>query len=357
MSTLGSALSIDDARRLEETKKKRAASLELTLEIGLAVVLAIVGAIGIASYFNVIRLIEHAQWVAHTDEVIANLEGLLSRITDVETASRGYAITGSDSYLEPYKNGSKEGSAILSELKQLTSDNALQQRRVEMLRPIFAERLAAALAVIEARKIQDFEGAKRMVLSGKEKEIHDRIRGIVSEMLATERKLLITRQDRTKRATTFTELVIIAGCTIATTCIGFALFFIKWQFGQRATLLATLRHQLSALARSHEQLRERAQVLDLAQVLVRDMDNRIVEWTLGMERLYGFSKEQALGQISHELFQTQFPDPVAQIENTLRRNGEWDGELKHRKPDGARLIVACRWVLHRDSAGCPVRIL
>ena len=49
-------------------------------------------------------------------------------------------------------------------------------------------------------------------------------------------------------------------------------------------------------------------VLELAPILVRDMDNRIVLWTRGAERLYGFSKEEALGRISHELFQTTFPE-------------------------------------------------
>jgi PAS domain S-box-containing protein len=102
-----------------------------------------------------------------------------------------------------------------------------------------------------------------------------------------------------------------------------------------------------------EQLREQAIVLDLAQVLVRDMDSRIVQWNLGAERLYGFSKAEALGRISHQLFKTQFPEPPAQIEDTLRRTGKWEGELVHRKRDGGRLIVSSQWILHRDSAGCP----
>jgi methyl-accepting chemotaxis protein len=142
-------------------------------------------------------------------------------MTDVQTADRGYAITGEDSYLEPYKSGIKEGIAILSRLKQLTVDNALQQRRLENLSSIIAERLAAALAVTDARKREGFEGARRLVLSGKEKR-QDRIRELTHEMIGTERELLIARQDRTKRATTFTQLVIVAGYVIGTICVGFS---------------------------------------------------------------------------------------------------------------------------------------
>ena len=64
----------------------------------------------------------------------------------------------------------------------------------------------------------------------------------------------------------------------------------------------------AAVDQANERLREHAMVLELAPVLVRDMDNRIVLWTRGAERLYGFSKEEALGRISHELFQTTFPE-------------------------------------------------
>jgi PAS domain S-box-containing protein len=74
---------------------------------------------------------------------------------------------------------------------------------------------------------------------------------------------------------------------------------------------------------ANEQLRERARVLELAQVLVCDMDSRILEWNLGAERLYGFTKEEALGRISHQLFSTQFPEPLAQIEDRLHRSGRW----------------------------------
>ena len=59
----------------------------------------------------------------------------------------------------------------------------------------------------------------------------------------------------------------------------------------------------------------------MAPVLVRDMDHRIVYWTLGAQQLYGFSKEEALGHLSHELFHTGFPEPQAQIEATLLSTG------------------------------------
>ena len=103
--------------------------------------------------------------------------------------------------------------------------------------------------------------------------------------------------------------------------------------------------------------REQAAILELAPVLVRDLDSRIVLWTKGAGRLYGFSKAEALGRVSHELFQTEFAEGQEHVDECLRRAGEWEGELVHRKRDGERLVVASQQIAYCDSAGQPVRIL
>jgi PAS domain S-box-containing protein len=92
-----------------------------------------------------------------------------------------------------------------------------------------------------------------------------------------------------------------------------------------------------------EALYEQSRVLDLAQVLVRDTEGRIVLWTLGAEKLYGFTKQEAVGRISHELLQTEFPEPLERIEEHLLRTSNWEGELVHRKRDGGRITVSSLW--------------
>jgi PAS domain S-box-containing protein len=82
-----------------------------------------------------------------------------------------------------------------------------------------------------------------------------------------------------------------------------------------------------------------------------------VLWTRGAERLYGFSKAEALGRVSHELFQTEFAEGRAHVDERLRSVGQWEGELVHRKRDGERLVVASRQIVYCDSTGRPVRIL
>ena len=113
----------------------------------------------------------------------------------------------------------------------------------------------------------------------------------------------------------------------------------------------------AATRQAHERLQEQAAVLELAPVLVRDMESRIVLWTKGAERLYGFSKAEALGRVSHELFQTQFAEGKAYVDEMLRSLGQWEGELVHRKSNGERLVVASQQTVYRDSTGRPLHIL
>ena len=109
--------------------------------------------------------------------------------------------------------------------------------------------------------------------------------------------------------------------------------------------------------KAEEALREQAQILDSAQVFVRDMESRVVFWPRGAEKLYGFTSQEALGILSHDLFHTEFPEPLEMVEKKLLETGMWEGELIHRKRDGVTIVVSSAWVLHRDSEGRPIRIL
>jgi two-component system NtrC family sensor kinase len=97
-------------------------------------------------------------------------------------------------------------------------------------------------------------------------------------------------------------------------------------------------------------------LLDLAHVLIRDMESRIVFWNRGAELLYGWTQAEALGEVSHTLLGTVFPESQEAIHAALCCDGEWEGELLHVCRNGAQIVVASHQVLHRDSQGQPVAV-
>jgi PAS domain S-box-containing protein len=138
-------------------------------------------------------------------------------------------------------------------------------------------------------------------------------------------------------------------------------------FAVLITRFSAIRHRVEGqLLQSRDELEaevaqrtQQASLLNLTYdaILVRDMNAVITYWNRGAEEMYGWTTQQAIGKRSHDLFQTIFPAPIADIEAELLRTGRWEGELRHTKPDGTRLVVLSRWSLRREEGARPAAIL
>lgn len=100
-------------------------------------------------------------------------------------------------------------------------------------------------------------------------------------------------------------------------------------------------------------------LLDLSfdAIVVRDAHDRIQYWNRGAVEIYGYTPDEALGRIVHDLLKTEFPIPLEQIHGLLERDGRWSGELTHTRKEGRKVTVSSRWALERDAHGAPVAIL
>jgi len=105
--------------------------------------------------------------------------------------------------------------------------------------------------------------------------------------------------------------------------------------------------------------REQAALLEVAHdaIIVRDLESRITFWNRGAETRYGWSREEALGNVTHSFLRTEFPVAFEEVEGQLRNQGYWEGELVHTTRDGRRITVASRQVVQRDREGRPAAIL
>ncbi|BAZ49479.1 integral membrane sensor hybrid histidine kinase [Nostoc sp. NIES-4103] len=106
---------------------------------------------------------------------------------------------------------------------------------------------------------------------------------------------------------------------------------------------------------AEQRLRQTLEILDSASdsIIIRDMNDRITYWNQGAELLYGWKRQEVIGQYIHTFLETVFPKPVETVLSEFFEQGSWEGELHHTTCDGRRIIVASRWTLQRDANGQP----
>ncbi len=106
-------------------------------------------------------------------------------------------------------------------------------------------------------------------------------------------------------------------------------------------------------------LSQKTQLVHLSHdaIVTADSNRRITSWNGGAEEMYGWTEREALGRAIQDLLQTASRDTIAAIDESLHRDGRWDGELNHIARDGRRLVVESRQVLLRNDRNEPVGIL
>jgi PAS domain S-box-containing protein len=87
------------------------------------------------------------------------------------------------------------------------------------------------------------------------------------------------------------------------------------------------------------------------------MDGRgILYWNRAAEMLYGFTREQAHGRVTHELLKTELSGGVDELESRLARYVVWVGDLCHTCADGRRVEVEGRLSILARGTG-PALVL
>lgn len=175
---------------------------------GLAVLL--MAGMGVVAYRSTNELVDSANWATHTYKVKTEIAKPVAILTTAETAQRGFLLTSEPRYLEPYRSAAAALGQSLQAIRELTSDNPEQQRRLTALQAVITDRLNKLSAAMDLRKA----GARQDVLTAHLDEgqsAMDEALRISSEMDAAENALLAERDQRVKSTANFAQSAIIWG--------------------------------------------------------------------------------------------------------------------------------------------------
>ena len=92
---------------------------------------------------------------------------------------------------------------------------------------------------------------------------------------------------------------------------------------------------------TEEILRQKAALIELSfePIFVWEPTAGIVEWNTGAEKLYGYTKNEALGRNNHELLRTMHTAGSSDFQKRLEADGFWSDEVRHFTKDGRELVI------------------
>ncbi len=181
--------------------------------------------IAIFGYESAHRLIENSRWVAHTYEVRGAISELGSALKDAETGTRGYVLSGNESFLEPYASAHARIDGTLETLRKLTADNPNQQRRLEISKPLILTKLGALKSYIDARRSAGLESAATLVAAGSGEHSMEQLRQVFMDMDREEQTLLERRHQEAESSAEMTKAVIAWGSVLGLIVITLGAWF------------------------------------------------------------------------------------------------------------------------------------
>ena len=115
----------------------------------------------------------------------------------------------------------------------------------------------------------------------------------------------------------------------------------------------------TATRRAENELRNQTLLLDGARdaIMLRDLDGRISFWNEGARRLYGWTRDEAVGRLLSELISMPADDTGAAADASVVACGEWQGELQQHTKAGAQIVVDSRCSLIESAYGEAPMIL
>jgi CHASE3 domain sensor protein len=122
-------------------------------------------------------------------QVDEQVEGILLKLSQAQSAEQGFLLTGKDELLAPAIGAPAEIEKHLRRLNRLVEDDPKQVERVKRLQPLVQERLNFIASVVIARKQRGMDTAVNLLSEGKADELSTDIKNLAEDILAVEHEL------------------------------------------------------------------------------------------------------------------------------------------------------------------------
>ena len=325
-------------------KTKPLLNRKVQLSFGSAI--AILFVLGAFSYRTMVAFRESDQSVWRTHKVLESLQQLLLDMQSIESSSRGFVLTGEESYLDTYRADLSSAKTHEAAVRNLTADNPEQQSRLPALEGLAAQRIRFAEAVTSLRRAKGFEAAVDAIRSGRGERIMNEFQAVVRQLQDEELRLLVQRKADAEQRLGQTKTVLIFGAVVALLITAAAGLSVQRDSSRRGLAEEALRE-------SEERYRMLLDGVQNYAIFMMDPRGQIVSWNAGAERIKGYTGDQIIGRNFSCFF---LPEDIErgrpeQILRMIAASGRHEEQLMRVRRDGTRFLASVTLTALRDPAG------
>jgi methyl-accepting chemotaxis protein len=137
----------------------------------------------LALIVGLFRSREADMWVVHTFQVQQTAQALLISTRDAESAVRSYLLSGDGKDLDQFEPSLTDAGSQLKALAELTSDNAVQQNRVQILGTLIQSKDEQLKKCVGLAKSGQRDAALAVINSRDDRQTLAKIRAGIEEVL------------------------------------------------------------------------------------------------------------------------------------------------------------------------------
>ncbi len=216
-------------------------SIEKKIAAGFGVAVLVLLLVAGAAAWNASRFDDTFRSVAHTHEILGHLERIQIGALSMQTATRGFVLTGDEAVLNPFQEGLKTVSESIDQVRTLSPDNSHQQRRLDRLETLVTRATVLMQERINIRRERGLDTVQETGAYISSQNAVEQIRTAVLEMEKEERQLLDERVASTRSAARSTIEAMAVGGVCAVIFIVGAGLLVRRDFLQRVRAEEALR--------------------------------------------------------------------------------------------------------------------
>ncbi len=224
--------------------------------VGFIIALFVVFAIGIIAFKSSNSLRDSSALVSQTFEVLQDIEEIFSLVKDIESAGRGYGLTGNTEILQQFNEAKTMLAAALQSFQQRTADNPVLQKKIASLQLLIDEKIELHQFTIKLRNEKGLQAVAEQVGSLTGKNIMDNIRVQVDKIKTEKSALLKVRLDAEIENTNSSRMVIITFVILQFGLLIFIYYVLSRDISERKRAETVLKEKVEELQRAEEKIKK-----------------------------------------------------------------------------------------------------